>query len=83
MSINRPDSLGGVDGNRCCVFRGEASLCDVDGADSGTVGIALCAFGGLPRRFFGDPVAVICAGADAGGLDELGKGLCSTLGGAD
>lgn len=83
MSINRPDPLGGVDGKRCGVFRGEAGLCDVGGADAGTVGIALFAFGGLPRRFFGDPMAVTCASADAGGLDGLGKGLCSTLGAAD
>ena len=85
ISMKRPDPFGGVDGNRCGVCCGEINLRDVGGADTGTAQIPLFAFGGLPRRFLGEPevMASADADADADSVDVPGGGLCSILGGAD
>lgn len=46
MSMKRPDPFGGVDGGWCGVCRGGDGLHNGSDAVAGTVGIALCDFGG-------------------------------------
>lgn len=71
MSMKRPEPFGGVDGRRCGVCFAGANRGNGNGADAGRIEIALFAFGGRPRGLLGEPVALIIAGTDAGGLVML------------